>query len=363
MSLVITAAWLSSLCLALMIIFDRFMVGDCYRNKPKQAWFVSAFGGLTIGLISTGLAWVYSVSTHVTDFSSLLDTTTTLLYPYGLLMVGAGALTMQVLYHYFHTFIPEDGHEVNETAIALWLASSPVWIFGTLVLLQLFNVPLYVFTGLEKAEVSWTFGLLMLVTVIALMGFEFVGQAGTDRLRAMLTSRYARSIGAIQFFTVLYTLVLSGALRSFEYDVVATLALLPFYFLGFAAGFRTMVHTSEREQFRKNWRRITVFALPILIAEIVGALVFFLEFFALSDLDPTLVNLIIAAHVVPVYLIICGLRQLRKNLEGRQIRRVWFLGLRIATNKLPHSNGNWAHEVIWLAIALSTLTASILYLA
>lgn len=47
--------------MALMIVTDRLMIGDCYRNSASQAWFVSSLAGGVFGLMFTASAWVAAV--------------------------------------------------------------------------------------------------------------------------------------------------------------------------------------------------------------------------------------------------------------------------------------------------------------
>lgn len=361
MSVVSAAAWLSSLCLAVMIVFDRLMVGDCYRNQPNQAWLVSSVGGSAIGLVATMISWTYVSMTSGPTLQTLLQTLVELAYPHGVLMAVAGAIAVQVLYHYFHAFISKDGLEVNETAIAMWLASSPVWIFASVVLIQYSDLPLYNLTGLDKAEASWQFGTLMLLSVVGLVCFELAGQQGKNGLWTIIRSRYIRSILFILVFTVAYTLILSGVTRSFDDNLTETLALLPWYFLGFAAGLRILFSKTDRIKLRNNWRRLRKFGGLILVAEIVGALVFFLEFFALSGLDPTLVNMIIAAHVIPVFLMNVGLGKLRLNMQRNNVQRYRFMGMRFLAHKLPRAKESIIPETAWLVLVLATLSLGIYY--
>jgi len=349
-------AWLSSAFLALMVVFDRLMIGDCYRNQPNQAWFISSVGGVALGLFATALAWVFVVNTSPdTSFTGLWSITISLFWPYGLLMVIAGGLTMQVLYYYFQTFIPEDGHAVNEAGIAMWLASSPLWIFATLALLQTAGIQIPLLAGLGNAVISWKFGLLLLLSVIALMQFEKASQGNNTSWSKLLNSRYLRAVLLIQVFTVGYTLVLSGVLRTFHDDLEVTLALLPLYILGFGTGIVHMfVSRTSQIKFRSNWRRLKLFVVPIMLAEIAGIMVFFLEFFALSELDPTLVNLIIGAHVVLVFGLMWILRRLKVRMDRDGVRHYKVCGLPIKAKKISSAPPT-LEQIFWLTIGLIAL--------
>ena len=351
-SFAITMVWLSSLSLALMVIFDRLMVGDCYRNRPEQAWFVASVSGTLFGLTATGIAWLLAPA----PLAVLWTTTVDLLWPYGLLVTLAGACAVQVLRHYFQAFVPENGGEVNEAAIAMWLASTPLWIFSTIIGLTLLETELET-AYFEHAEVSGWFALAVATAVLGFSQFERSGAASNNPLRP----RYYRAIVLVLTFSVLYTLILSAVLHRVGDGLITTLALLPFYWIGFGAGVRVLTNQTERQKLRRNWRRIKVFWFPIVVAETIGMAVFFFEFFGLSEVDPTLVNLIIGAHVAVVYLAMNGLRLLRRRLERQGIRRIWLLGLRFSARRLPQtvSGGRLWRELSWLTLALIALAGGL----
>lgn len=367
MNISIIIACLSSLCLALMIIFDRLLIGDCYRNQPKQAWVVSSVCGMVMGIFSTVLIWVF-MSVANTDYtlSIFFISTIDLLFPYGLFVLLAGMMAMQVLYHYFHTFIPEKGRSVNETAVAMWLASSPIWIFIVIAILQYSEIEMGFLSGIEKAVVTWEFGFLLLLSVSTLVQFEKVSQGNKFTFVNFFYSRYIRSVVLIQVYTVGYVLILSGVLRDFADDFVATMSLLPWYFLGFGTGMVWLFFSrSERDKLYRNKRRLLCFLVPILLAEVIGMLVFFFEFFALSAVDPTLVNLIIGFHVILVFFLMLGLRFLRLHMHRNKIRRYWFCGFRIKSSRLPTSHDRcfFLREFFWFLVAVVMLGACIVYVA
>ncbi len=343
----------SSLSLALVVIFDRLMVADCYRNRPDHAWLVSSLAGSGLGLAATAIGWgVLSVSTPST-IDSLTEAAGSLWPDRGWLMVMAGALAIQVTRHYFRLFAPVDGSDaVNETAIAMWLATTPVFIYLAVALVQLAGLDTGLLAGLDEATVSWVFGALVVITVLALLKFEAAsgeqeGRTGVERyiqLVYLLTT------------TVAYTLILSAVLLPAGTDVEAALVLLPLYWVGFAAGGRVLLVKQERVAFRRNWRRVKRFLVPIAVAEVFGMAMFFSEYLALGVADPTLVNLVISAHVLLVFLMALRLAQIRQSMAAAGIRRRWFLGVRLIQRRLPERSTSIKRQVMWLTTSLVGLT-------
>lgn len=361
MDIAVALAGLSSLGLALMVITDRLMVGDCYRNNPRQAWIVSSTNGMIAGLIITVVTWlIYSQFTYA-GFIDMLNQAVSLAYPYGAWMFLSGMLAVQVLRHYFQAFVPEKGHAVNETAIAIWLASSPIWIFAAIALIQWSDVSLGHLIGLGKAEVSWQFGALMCLTVVSLAFFEKSGQQDLG-WAALLKSNYVKQVILLQLCMVAYIVIMSGVLAGLS-DMPSTLALLPFFWIGFGAGLRQLFRKTDREALKKNWRRICFFWRPIVVVEVIGMLVFYFEYLAISETDPTLVNLIISAHVALVFLFNLYLRNVREKMEQAGQRKLWFWGIRLVARKLPEKSQKVLDEFIWLGVSVLLLVASILYLS
>lgn len=354
MSTALFAACLSSFSLGIMVLFDRLMMGDCYKNKPDQAWFVSSVAGAGFGLIATLAMWFgYAAMTETTllDIIGGIGSLTALEI---VMMMLAGACNVQVLHHYFRLFIPASKDaEVNETAIAMWLASSPIFIFATTILLSILGLNHGVLAGLEDAELTTSFGIAVIVTVAAMVGFETYKSPVSN-----LFKRYGE-IGKMLIMIVLYTLIISGILRDSEMTTVMALSIQPFFWIGFAAGIRTMLIKQNRIDFTKNWPRIKKFVAPIITVEIIGMSVYFFEFFALKGADPTYVNLIIGAHIVPVFLFVWALSSLRHKMERNGIRRMYFMRLRLAANKLPNEIPTFGNFV-WFALVLGALSGTTL---
>ena len=345
----------SSLSLALVVIFDRLMVADCYRNRPDHAWLVSSLAGSGFGLLATTFGWVAMAVTTDSSFGSLLDEAASLWPSRGWLMVMAGALAIQVTRHYFRLFAPVDGSQaVNETAIAMWLASTPLFIYATVALLQVAGFDSGLLAGLEEAQVSWTFGALVLGTVLALLRFETVSG---DADGATNVEHHVQIVFLLAT-TVSYTLILSAVLLPSGTDAEAAMVLLPLYWVGFAAGGRVLLITNERRDFRRNWRRMKRFLVPIAVAEVFGMAMFFSEYFALGAADPTLVNLVISAHVLLVFAIALRLARIRESMAAAGIRRRWLLGVRLIQRRLPERQTSIKPQLGWLSLSLVGLTLS-----
>ena len=347
---------MSSFGLAFVVIFDRLMVADCYRNRPDQAWLVSSVTGSMFGLVATLISWVVVVVTTESSFGSLVDAARTHWPSIGWLVVLSGAIAIQVARHYFRLFVPErDAGPVNETAIAMWLASTPIFIYATVAVLQAVGLDRGPLAGLDEADVSWRFGVLVVVTVAAMLRFEMVGNDGEPGSGL----HHHTQITLLLATTVAYTIILSAVLLPEETSLEAAVAVLPLYWVGFAAGARVLLMRSARLQFAENWRRMKRFTVPILVAEVFGMSVFFFEFFALGSADPTLVNLIISAHVLLVFLMVLRLARLRESMEARGIRRIWFLGIRLHQRRLPELHGGIRDQLKWLGAAFVGLACCI----
>jgi hypothetical protein len=349
----ITAACLGALSLGFMIIFDRLMMGDCYKNKPDQAWFVSSLAGSIFGMIATLIVWVLYTTFTDSSISDILSAMFELTSAQVIAIIAAGVVNIQVMQHYFRLFIPtEKGAEVNETAIAMWLASAPIFIFITLIILKLLGLNSGIFIGLGDAEMTIWFGLAVVLTVVTMIRFETYGTSLGN-----LFKRYGEVVKMLAMI-VLYTILLSGVLRDQEMTVEMALAIQPFFWLGFSAGMRTMIRKQNRVDFIENWNRMKQFIVPIFMVEVIGMSVYFFEFFALRDVDATLVNLIIGAHIVPVFILIYALSRLRKRMiaAGETKKQLFWLPLEVDT--LPNEEVS-VGKIVWFTAVLITLMMTI----
>lgn len=321
-------ASLSALFLAIMISFDRIMMGDCYRDHPEQPWVISSLLGAFFGIIATSSVLIIIVISHAQSQVSLGVDGPDLTHH--LLSLLSGVISSLVLKYYFRLFLPSQKGSVNETEVAVWLAFTPVFVF-LLIAALIFTIPdAPILIGLVEANTSWTFGFLVTLACLALVLFlRFESEEPTGH-----TKRYA-DIFLLMIFNTGYVLLSSVAVSPFHQDLASVLVLQLSYWAGFATGGFALLHTGIRAEFRRNARRIRKFGIIILVTEIVGMLVYFFEFLGVSEEDPTLVTLIIGAHVTVVFLISLILKQLRHRMVANDQRRFWFFGLRIIANRLP----------------------------
>ncbi len=343
------AAGLGSVCLSLMIIFDRLMMGDCYKNNSDHAWVISSLAGAVFGLSATALTWAgYSFFTDAT-LITLLNTFTELWWPSGILLCLVGIINIQVMRHYFRLFIPGPNEEVNETGIAMWLAAVPIFIFITIFTLNTLGLTNGILSGLEKANSSLWFGLLVGITILAMISFEKVSNPdGSLQLKRF--SEIAKMLGCIVFYTILS----SSILRAEEMDVASALALQPFYWLGFAAGARYLFSHQHRQAFANNWQTIKIYLIPILVVEVIGMSVYYFEFFALSGSDPTIVNLITGAHIILVFIFTIQLTRLHHHMAAAGEQQRWYFGLSFTKNKLPSKYAS-RRKIIWFILVVISL--------
>ena len=351
MSFALVATMLSSLFAALMIIFDRLMVTDCYDKKPSLAWFVSLSVGSVLGLIVTGLVWI---GVYIANGINILDLAQTTWYPYGLWMLLAGVFTSQYLRHYFRIFIPEhDGAELNETGVAMWIASIPIFFLITVIVINKLGLNIGLFQHLENATMSWTFVSGVVIATFGLIGFERISGGNEGGSKKV----YAKEISLMMFFTILYTLIIFSVMMSIEdtFGSVGVLALsvLPFYWVGFSSGTLIFLKSSFRAEVKGNMLKMRYFVVPILIAEIFGMLLFLFEYLGLSEIDPTLVSLIISTSVLLVYFMNYILKGIRLRLESRNLHEWTLFGYNISRDALPRIvSRNVALEITFIALTL-----------
>jgi hypothetical protein len=106
----LASAVCSAVSLEFMLIFDRVMLSDCNRGRPRQAWLVSSILGSLFGLVATAFVWIASSTNPDNSLSLLSRTFFDQFWPNGFLMLIAGAITVQSLTHYFNLF-SSAGHD------------------------------------------------------------------------------------------------------------------------------------------------------------------------------------------------------------------------------------------------------------
>jgi hypothetical protein len=351
MTFALISTIMSSICLALMVTFDRLMVGDCYQGKPNQAWFVSSAAGSLFGLVLTAFVWFGVVAFgHVDSLQTLFSTAANLAVSKGIIMMLVGGLSVQVLLHYFRCF----GEEANSAAVAAWLAATPIFIF----------MALFVFSSLTGdfqtllTQPLWIVGVVL--ATAGLVAFEQLSSGGSFKVK----KTYRKELALMLLFNVLYAIVLKEVLTTEAGNSISridVLALLPFYWLGFAAGMRVIFKKGEWQTFKSNWkRRIRHFLVPILIVEVVGMLVFYFEYLGISELDPVFVNIILGAHIFLVYVLDLLLGRVRRWMSINDMRKLYFLGIRLLQSKLPRPEVSPLQMTLELAAIVATVGGIVL---
>jgi hypothetical protein len=320
-------ASLSAVCMALMVVTDRLMVGDCYKNNPDHAWFVSSVAGSVFGLFLTFIVWVFGHTIiEIPGFGTLFETAGTLFIPKGVLAFILGVVGIQILLHYFRCF----SERAHSSVLAAWIAATPIFVLLTVLLISTLSAGVAFDMG--SMGMGWILGVLL--ATAGLVIFERItggpgGNVGT----------YRRELIMLLLLSVVYTIGLKQVF-SFHTDeegaLTEAVALMPYYWLGFAAGVRVLFRREARESFSSNWRkRIRYFLVPIIFVEVIGMLVFFFEYLSLVGLDPTTVSLILGVHVVLVYVLDLALGRFRAWMEARGIQRVYLFGARLLKSTLP----------------------------
>ncbi len=351
----VSSALLSTVALAIMISFDRIMMGDVYRNRPEQAWFISSVLGASFGILACSLLWTILLLSGYTSTGSALEQLLATVDHSGLAMLASGCLSIQVMKYYFKLFIPQSGSQANETSIALWLSASPVFIYLSIALVQNITPDSIEIGGLADANTTYTFGIVTLLCVASLVAFEVF-----DVDKAAKSNTRYRDICLMLACIVCYTLLISGLLRDADTSLERMLSLQVWYWIGFASAGRLWLRGKFRKDFQRNGGRIRKFAGAILLVEVLGMLVYLFEYGALSFIDPTLTKLIIGSHAIVVFLLSCMLAGLRTRLEVGGVRRVWFFGLRVTTAKLPNTVFHTG-KVVRLLIAQAMLALVLLH--
>lgn len=316
----------SAVLLALTVIADKLMVNDFYESKPKSAWFISSVLGTFFGLISTVLVILFSDNTD--SFIQTVNLITSGHWPLAVGMILAGTFVSLTLLSYFECMAAD----AVSALVAIAISATPVFVFA----LQFFLF-----------DATWTHihTLSFFLTIAGLIGFEAVAEhdeADDGRFNWPL-------LGVIGFGTAYLLLVdylLPVIETSLETDeLTASLAAMPFYWLGFFIGVFA-IFLKETRAFVKNIFSRWEFLAIVLALEVIGAGFYFFEFFGLSKISATLVALITGAHVVLVWLFDIYVRKQREVAAENQISTTNIFFFRLRTDKLD-------------AYAISTKTLSL----
>ncbi len=345
MEIALIASVLSGICLSLMVVTDRLMVGDCYQGNSNHAWFVSSLAGSLFGLLLTLMVSIGLVAFGKIDLHELLSTVVEVFWWKGVAMMLVGTVSIQLLLHYFRCFV----EEAHSASVAAWLAATPIFVYAGMLVLTVVGDPNLIPTHIEP---GWTLGVILATLGLVLFERLTMGKgAGVGKYRRelvlMLVCNVAYIIGLRQ--------VLGKGTEGKE--LLEAVALMPYYWIGFAAGMRVIFQKGVAAGLRSSWRRrIRYFVVPILFVEIVGMLVFWFEYFGLTELDPTYVSIVVGASVFLVYVMNMGLGFLRKSMQKRGERRMYFGGVRLVAAKLPRPHESLRHiSLELLAITITTI--------
>lgn len=340
-------AGLSSLSLALMVIIDRIMINGCYNNRPSVAWQVSAIGGVVFGLPMTFMAWaIYGDVCEIGRLSlNLVGGSWD-----GAVMALIGLITIQVMKYYFDLFTPSDKDEgVDETAIAMWLATAPVFIFIATLAIKWTGLNMGLLANLKAAGSPVAF-FAILAAVAAVILFE------TGHGQRTLLVKKGRAVVMMLLCIVGYSILTSALLHERPFEEV--LALQPFYWLGYGLGIRGLFGQAGRQEWREALHKLRSFFWVIVVAEFFGACVYFFEVYALWELSPTTVNLVVGANVVPVFVLSILIAKYRRKLVARGEENLRAFGVMVGVKELPDERLT-GKRVGWLMLVALTLGCAI----
>ena len=264
MEFALIATILSGICLALMVVTDHLMVSDCYQGKPDHAWFVSSLAGSIFGLILTSFVSIGVIIFSEVTLGELLTTIVDMFWWRGIAMIAVGAIGIQILLHYFRCF----AEEAHSASIAAWLAATPIFVYLGMLLFTSFGKD----TGVVSTFIDPTWVLGIVLATAGLVVFErLTAGKGTG------VGKYKRELMLMLICNVIYIVGVRQILgqSTEEKQFVETLALMPYYWVGFMAGVRVIFKKGGVEKLRSSWyKRIRYFAVPIIFVEVIGMLVF-----------------------------------------------------------------------------------------
>ena len=307
MSLGIFFAVLSSISQAIMILFDEYMMDDCYQQRPKMAWLVSSVAGVFFGTVTTIICWgLYA--TFAIDAVNLLSHSLSL-WKEGIWMVMVGALTISVMGCYFKLFIPTGDERPNITAISMWLATSPLWVYLATAGISAIGVTYGPLAALQGIDFSFWFLVSLIATICLIVRFDM-----QDTAFSLTTTRSATVILMLVLITA-YTVLCSAVL--YERSLSDVLAFQPYYWLGYLSGALMLASKKVRVEFHEFKQKLTQYFWVIMVAEMFGALVYVFEIYALWQLSGVFVNLITSGHVVAVFGLTVILTFIGKRMHER----------------------------------------------
>lgn len=303
---------ISAVFLALVVISDKLTLGEFYHDEPESAWFVSSVLGSLLGIGATAIAWML---VGENSWSSMLLLAQGDLIALSWLMIASGLLVSLTLRSYFHCFSGS-----VSSLVALALAATPVFVFA--------GEHFLYGTSMEVVKIA---GLVIVVLGLSLFNLTDVEQEETGKTN--LVHLFGLIVfGSGYLLLVDFTLPLVEAALHVD-ETQASLAAMPWYWLGFAVGAVNIARPKVRS-FLPKIHLHPKFIVLILSLETIAAGFYFFEFFGLASLDVTLVALITGAHVIIVWIsdLIIRRKYHKAVREGRGTVHILFFSIK--TKKL-----------------------------
>ncbi len=328
MTTALIATMLSSICTAIMVVSDRFIVTDYYEGKHRHAWIVSSVFGTILGLTLSLLVIFYGIFTgKIESFSILFASILELFWWEGIAMMAGGILVIQMLYHYFACY----AEEANSTLVAAWMGVTPI---AAIIAYSVLGYFFEEFSTLGELGLYWVFGVLL--ATLGLILFEYLLNREEQGSGVLYYKHMCMFVGLSTIYSLLLHFIFTES-KGLATETIGVYALLPFYWIGFAAGGRSLLtNKKERVEFLLAWKkRIRRFLFPIIIVEIIGMLIFYFEYFGLTGLNPAYIGVVIGANVFLVYILDLLLGWYRKQIEQRGMKHVVVLGFTLTAEALP----------------------------
>jgi len=293
-------ALLSSFFMAIMVIIDKLIIHKIYSNSSNVAVITSSLLGSIIGLALTFFTWSLVASLHpIGTFSLIINATYDIFIWHGLLIFISGFLAITFLKHYFLCFT----YDISPTTIASWIATIPMFIFLGIVLTSIFFNTLGIDIKLPSAGFEITFVIGLLLSVFSIILFERV--RSDDSRAYTLHWKVIYQIFLLILLGSLYTIITEITLNIKHADYskeMITLALLPYFWIGFLGGTLRLLRSNRISEAKQVKVILFKYFYVLLLIELVGSLVFFFEYLGISSLNATYIALVIASHIIFVYI-------------------------------------------------------------
>lgn len=295
----------SAISMALTIIIDRLMVDDFYEDNPKNAWFISSFLGALFGLSATALAWLIIGEDESWNQLLVLFHTKSIFFALGMILVGAVvSLNLKIYFDMLSC-------HAYTTRVAIAIAATPVFVFAC---------QSFIF-GTEWVAAGI---ISVAITAVALVGFEALSEAEEKRPECNFNWHLIIFIAT----SVVYLVVLDWLFFSVETTmsldgIQASLIMMPFYWVGYSVGTISYRDTVVKGFVKKILSRKRFLAI-VFVMEIIGASTYFFEFMGISEIDATLVSLVIGVHIAFVWAfdLFISVKYKRSLREGSDRTRV-----------------------------------------